>query len=123
MCIHTHTTNTHTKVYVYIHTYTYLIIYMHIHIYLYTYVYVDISARPGTSPPTHAARRNFAYDPGLVGSVPPTISALTALTYLCAPFAPPMRRMPCFASAAAARGRSIFGAAACLRCARSGACS
>ena len=47
--------------------------------------------------PTHSARRVFAGYPGLVGSVPPTISALTALTYLCVPFArpgsPPMRRM------------------------------
>jgi hypothetical protein len=75
-------------------------------------------------PPTHAARRVFAGYPGLVGSVPPAISALTALTVLCAPFArpgsPPTRRLRCRVSAAAARGWSIFGAAACLRCARSG---
>jgi hypothetical protein len=42
-----------------------------------------LSARPGTSPPTHAARRVIAGYPGLVGTVPPTISALTALTRLC----------------------------------------
>jgi hypothetical protein len=35
--------------------------------------------------PTHAARRVFAGYPGLVGSVPPTISALTALTAMCVP--------------------------------------
>ncbi len=69
-------------------------------------------------PPTHAARRVFAGYPGLVGSVPPTISALSALTYLCVPFArpgsPPMRRLRRSASAAAARGRFIFGEAAGL---------
>ncbi len=53
-------------------------------------------ARPGTSPRTHSARRVIAGYPGLVGSVPPAISALTALTYLCVPFArpgSPMRRL------------------------------
>ncbi len=77
-----------------------------------------LSARPGTSPPTHAARRVIAGYPGLVGSVPPTISALTALTKLCVPFARP--GSPCRASAAAARGRFIFGAGRMLCCARSG---
>jgi hypothetical protein len=61
------------------------------------------SARPGTSTPTHAVRRFFAGYPGLVGSAPPAISALTALTFLCVPFArpgsPPTRRMRRFASA------------------------
>jgi hypothetical protein len=75
-----------------------------------------LSAGPCTSPPTHAARRVIAGYPGLVGSVPPAISALSALTFLCVPFArpgsPPTRRLLCCASAAAARGRSIFGAAA-----------
>jgi hypothetical protein len=79
-----------------------------------------LSARPGTSPPTHAARRVLAGYPGLVGSVPPTISALTALTRLCAPFArpgsPPMRRMRCFASAWAV----LFRRGRMLRFARSG---
>jgi hypothetical protein len=77
-----------------------------------------LSARPGTSPPTRAARRVITGYPGLVGSVPPTISALTALNVLCVPFArpgsPPTRRLRRSVSAAAARGRHTFGAAACL---------
>jgi hypothetical protein len=51
------------------------------------------------------------------GSVPPTISALTALTFMCAPTrgrSPPMQRLRRCASAAASPGRPIFGAAACL---------
>ena len=89
------------------------------------YIYVDISARPGTAPPTHSARRVFAGYPGLVGSVPPAISALTALTRLCVPFArpgsPPMRlpswqceRSGCAWAVHLRRGRM-------LGCARSGA--
>ena len=35
--------------------------------------------------PTHSARRDIAGYLGLVGTVPPTISALTALTRLCVP--------------------------------------
>ncbi len=37
----------------------------------------------GTSPPTHRARRVIDGYPGLVGTVPSTISTLTALTHLC----------------------------------------
>jgi hypothetical protein len=63
-------------------------------------------------------RRRSLNDNRFSGSVPPTISALTALTLLCVPFArpgsPPMRRVRRSASAAVARGRFIFGAAACL---------
>ncbi len=79
-----------------------------------------LSAGPCTSPPTHAARRVIAGYPGVVGSVPPTISALTALTAMCVPFAqpgsPPTRRLHRFASVWAVpfrRGRM-------LRFARSG---
>jgi hypothetical protein len=56
------------------------------------------------SPPKHAVCRFFTGYPGLVGSVPPTISALTALTLMCVPFArpgsPPTRRLRRSASAA-----------------------
>jgi hypothetical protein len=62
-------------------------------------------------------RRSFSQN-RFSGTVPPTISALTALTYLCAPFtrpgsAPTWRMRRC-ASTAAARGRFIFGAAVCF---------
>jgi hypothetical protein len=73
-------------------------------------------------PSTHAAHRIIKGYPGLVGSLPPTISALTTLTWLCALFArpgsPPMRRMR----------RFVWAWAVHLRCgrmprlARSGAC-
>jgi hypothetical protein len=48
-------------------------------------------------PPTHSARRVIAGYPGLVGSVPTTISALTALTSLCVPW-PGSPPRACFAA-------------------------
>ncbi len=53
----------------------------------------------------HAARRVLAGYPGLVGSVPPTISALTALTYLYAPTRGRARRRR--GDAARARGCTL----------------
>jgi hypothetical protein len=81
---------------------------------------VAARARGSSSARPHASlcvARDLAEN-GFTGPILASITALTRLAYLCAPFArrgsPPTRRMPCFASAAAAHGRSIFGVAACL---------
>ena len=62
---------------------------------------------------TGTLRRRDLNDNRFSGSVPPTISALTALTSLCAPFArpgsPPMRRMP--RKRTAAHGRLVSSVA------------
>ncbi len=82
---------------------------------------VPRAAARAVSRPTRACRTGTLRRRGLSenrfsGSVPPAISALTVLTLMCVPFArpgsPPTRRMRRCASAGAARGRFIFGAAA-----------
>ncbi len=66
-----------------------------------------------TSPPTRSARRVFAGYPGLIGTVPPTISALTALTYM---YVPLRGRAPADAADASLRERAA-AARACGGCA------